>query len=28
MPGQEERFWNKCEEVLVRGMYEDRSIKH
>lgn len=28
MPGQEQRFWNKCEEVLVRGMYEDRSIKH
>lgn len=28
MPGQEERFWNKCEEVLTRGMYEDRSIKH
>lgn len=28
MPGQEERFWNKCEEVLTRDMYEDRSIKH
>ena len=28
MPGQEERFWNKCEEELARGMYEDRSIKY
>lgn len=28
MPGQEERFWKKCEEVLMRGIYEDRSIKH
>lgn len=28
MPGQEERFWNKCEEVLTKDMYEDRSIKH
>lgn len=28
MPGQEERFWNKCEQVLTRDMYEDRSIKH
>lgn len=25
---QEQNYWNKCEEVLVRGMYEDRSIKH
>ena len=28
LPGQEQMFWNKCEEVLTRGMYEDRSIKH
>lgn len=21
-------YWEKCEEVLVGGMYEDRSIKH
>lgn len=28
LPGQEEMFWNKCEEVLTREMYEDRSIKH
>jgi len=25
---QEENYWNKCEELLVREMYEDRSIKH
>ena len=25
---QEQLYWDKCEEVLVRGMYEDRSIKH
>jgi hypothetical protein len=24
----EKKFWDKCEEVLVRGMYEDRSIEH
>lgn len=24
----EQKYWDKCEEVLVRGMYEDRSIKH
>jgi hypothetical protein len=24
----EEKFWHKCEEVLVGDMYEDRSIKH
>jgi hypothetical protein len=25
---QEQKYWNKCEELLVRGIYEDRSIKH
>lgn len=25
---QEEKFWNKAEEILVRGMYENRSIEH
>lgn len=25
---QEKLLWEKCEEILVRGMYEDRSIKH
>lgn len=24
----EEKFWNKAEEILVRGMYENRSIEH
>lgn len=28
LPGQEQRFWQKCEEVLSRDTYEDRSIKH
>lgn len=28
MEGQQEKFWKKCEDVLVGGMYEDRSIKH
>lgn len=25
---QEQKFWEKAEEVLVRGMYENRSIEH
>lgn len=25
---QEEKFWDKAEEILVRGMYENRSIEH
>jgi hypothetical protein len=28
MEGQQEKFWRKCEDVLVEGIYEDRSIKH
>lgn len=28
LPGQQERFQKKCEDILLRGIYEDRSIKH
>lgn len=24
----EQRYWDKCDDLLVRGIYEDRSIKH
>lgn len=28
LPGQEQMFWKKCEEILTRDIYEDCSIKY